>query len=167
MLNKEQLLYLSEKQEQLDNYIISTKGLELNEDMDNKKLIALLVEISEFVNECRAFKFWSNKPSSEKEVVLEEFVDGLHFIISIGNNVLYNFSNFEYKKEGNGDLNIWTLEMYNSIMSFYSFRSHKNYAAMLNKFLNCLFILNFSSEDVINSYNFKNKTNFERQDNNY
>ncbi len=49
-----------------------------------KKMLALLVEIGELANETRCFKYWSNKPASEREVILEEYVDGLHFILSIG-----------------------------------------------------------------------------------
>lgn len=47
-------------------------------------MLALLVEIGELANETRCFKYWSNKPASEREVILEEYVDGLHFILSIG-----------------------------------------------------------------------------------
>ncbi|AKU79469.1 dUTP diphosphatase [Spiroplasma turonicum] len=167
MLEKDQLLYLSKKQEELDSYIMNSQNLTLNDEIDNMKLVALLVELSEFINECRAFKFWSKKPPSDKSVILEEFVDGLHFIISIGNDIMYNFSNFEYKNNNNKDLNEWSIEVYNMVMNFYNFKSHKNYQIMFNSFLNCLRILNYTTEDVLDSYNLKNATNFKRQDNNY
>ncbi|AKX33890.1 dUTP diphosphatase [Spiroplasma litorale] len=167
MLEIKDLLYLSKKQEELDEYIMTSKKLSLNEEIDNNKIIALIVEISEFINECRAFKYWSNKPSSDKSIVLEEFVDSLHFIISIGNDIVFNFSNYKYNAWDKKDINYWSIEMYKSIMSFQGFRSHKNYSSLLNTFMNCMNILDFSSDDVLNSYNKKNETNFKRQDNNY
>ena len=48
------------------------------------RLLALIVELGEFANETRAFKYWSNKPSSSKEVIIEEYSDGLNFLISLG-----------------------------------------------------------------------------------
>jgi dimeric dUTPase (all-alpha-NTP-PPase superfamily) len=48
----------------------------------NEIKLALIVELGELANEVRSFKFWSYKNPSNKEVILEEYVDGLHFIIS-------------------------------------------------------------------------------------
>ena len=38
-----------------------------------RRLLALIVEIGELANETRCFKYWSNKESSPKEVVMDEF----------------------------------------------------------------------------------------------
>ena len=42
-----------------------------------------MVELGELANETRCFKFWSVKPASHKKVILEEYVDGLHFILGL------------------------------------------------------------------------------------
>ena len=60
------------------------KNMTYNRKIVKRKMLALLVEIGELANETRCFKYWSNKPASEREVILEEYVDGLHFILSIG-----------------------------------------------------------------------------------
>ncbi len=70
-------------QQALDSHIEEKHQLQ-NEDLFTRKTLALLVEIGELANETRCFKFWSVKPASEKQVVLEEFVDGIHFILSLG-----------------------------------------------------------------------------------
>jgi len=66
----------------LDTHIEEKHGLK--EDLFNRKMLALLVELGELANETRCFKFWSLKAASEKAVILEEFVDGVHFILSLG-----------------------------------------------------------------------------------
>src|SRR5690606_36397479 len=49
-----------------------------------ERLLALQVEVGELANETRCFKYWSLKPPAERAVILEEYVDGIHFILSIG-----------------------------------------------------------------------------------
>src|SRR5690606_16902042 len=74
-------------------------------DRFNKLILALLVEIGECANEWRGFKFWSTdqKPRTKEYLtnyteqdsilgpgaqwrnpLLEEYVDGLHFVLEIG-----------------------------------------------------------------------------------
>jgi dimeric dUTPase (all-alpha-NTP-PPase superfamily) len=56
-------------------------------------ICALNVEIGELANETRCFKHWSIKPPSSKEVILEEYVDVLHFILEVG---LSDFEQYEH-----------------------------------------------------------------------
>ena len=44
--------------------------------------MALLVE-RELANETRSFKFWSTKGPSANEIILEEYVDSIHFLLSL------------------------------------------------------------------------------------
>lgn len=71
-----------------------------NDDkMFEKNCIELIVEIAEFANESRCFKYWSNKPM-KKEETLEELADcimmSLYFFnylnIDKVNIKMYNFS---------------------------------------------------------------------------
>ena len=43
-----------------------------------KRLLALTVELGELANETRCFKYWSLKPASPKEIVMDEYADGIH-----------------------------------------------------------------------------------------
>ena len=69
-------------QHALDQYIQSNK--QVTEDVFMKKGLALIVELAELANETRCFKFWSEKGPSERSVILEEYVDSIHFILSLG-----------------------------------------------------------------------------------
>ncbi len=69
-------------QRELDAYI--QKSQSVKEDVFKEKGLALLVELAELANETRCFKFWSAKGPSEREVILEEYVDSIHFILSLG-----------------------------------------------------------------------------------
>jgi len=85
---------LLEKQKKLDDFIL--KELDINyKDRLNSLILALVVEIGEMANEIRAFKYWSKKAPSPKEVVLDEFVDCLHFMLSIANQLGFSEKDIE------------------------------------------------------------------------
>ena len=69
---------LFEMQKELDKRI----GYKGNDKMD-MLFRALLVEISEAWNETRAFKMWSTGFGVPKNGLLEELIDGLHFLMNI------------------------------------------------------------------------------------
>ncbi|MFD1350165.1 dUTP diphosphatase [Oceanobacillus caeni] len=74
---------LFEIQAGLDFHIKKEKGLE-GQNLLDLKILALQVELGELANELpEVFKFWSNK-KNDYEKALKEYVDGLHFILSIG-----------------------------------------------------------------------------------
>jgi len=70
-------------QRALDAFIEETQNI--THDVFQEKGLALLVELAELANETRCFKFWSKKGPSERDVILEEFVDSIHFMLSLGN----------------------------------------------------------------------------------
>lgn len=61
-------------QAKLDEKIVKEKGLE-GQDLLDKKILALQVELGELANEWRGFKFWSNdqKPRTVK------YIENRHF----------------------------------------------------------------------------------------
>src|SRR3954451_21625663 len=79
---------LSEMQKVLDDRIIKEHQLE-DKNLEENKLLGLLVEISELANETRCFKHWSKKGPSGVSLLLEEFVDSLRFFLSIANHDQY------------------------------------------------------------------------------
>lgn len=79
---------LYKMQSELDDLIIkkrhpSTKRQDI-EGLASNLLLAYQVEVSEFANATRAFKYWSNKGPEAREVLLEEYADGLHLFLSNG-----------------------------------------------------------------------------------
>ncbi len=168
MLTNKELIYLSEKQKYLDNYIMEAKSIVNSPEITKKKLIAFYVEVAEFINEQRSFKFWSNKKPSEKSILLEEYIDGIHFLISLGNDMEYDFSKYINTNE------IKTKDIIENYLNVFSMTSNlvetqsiENYENLLKSFLNICYILDFTINDIIGSYNKKNEINFERQNSNY
>lgn len=75
---------LFEMQRKLDSHIEKEHPRQEGEDRLAKKILALQVELGELANELpEVFKFWSHKKNNY-ERALKEYVDCLHFILSIG-----------------------------------------------------------------------------------
>ena len=84
---------LFELQSDLDKYIVEKSiGCVDHNDMDflNDRILALFTEVAEFANASRCFKYWSKKSPESKERLLDEYVDILHFYLSIGNTMKFS-----------------------------------------------------------------------------
>ena len=180
---------LFELQAKLDEHIVKKKGLE-GQDLLPKKILALQVELGELCNCWRGFKFWSHNQEPRirvydkqksridktvwKNPLLEEYVDCLHFILSIGleigvcpeeldaepifcANVTEQFIDLFYEisclryEERNGQL----------------YEDYLRYDIMLEHFVGLGEMLGFTWEQVEQSYLQKNRINHERQNNGY
>lgn len=79
---------LYKMQEELDKYIIKNRNIVMSdEELLNKTILALLVEVGELANATRCFKHWSLKGPENKERLLDELADVWHFYLSIGNQL--------------------------------------------------------------------------------
>ena len=154
-----------EKQLELDQEIASNHNISYEATKD-KRLLALLVELGEFANATRTFKFWSFKPSESKDRVLDEFADGLHFLLSLG--LAYNFrlDSIEVEKDSD-DLTDAILKCYHYIDEFYSEKIYGKYAKMFESYLKILAQLGYSWDDAYNAYFLKLEENHHRQETNY
>jgi len=151
-------------QRELDRFIEETQNIQ--RDVFREKGLALLVELSELANETRCFKFWSTKGASEREVILEEFVDSIHFMLSLGN--MRNFSLDEWPgSETQQDLTQAFLHATKTVLTFIEQQSEAAYIAMWNAYGELAFNLGFTVEDIIEAYRAKNEKNYERQRSGY
>lgn len=160
------LTKLYELQNILDKRIEQEHGLEKS-NLVSKKTLALLVEVGELANETRCFKFWSLKKPSAKEVILEEYVDCLHFILSIGLEKNYNDIKFIELEQINNELADHFLLFYSSITNFMNTSSKENYIDIFNCFLTLGLKLGFTGKNIENAYLAKNTINHKRQDEGY
>jgi dimeric dUTPase (all-alpha-NTP-PPase superfamily) len=162
-----QLEKLFRMQRGLDQHIEEKHGLQ-NEDLFDRKVLALLVELGELANETRCFKFWSIKPSSEKSVVLEEYVDGIHFILSLG--IECGFQNLDYILDIE-PLSASTTEqfllIYQLVNKFRDTKSESDFKTLLQSYLQLGTLLGISYEEMEKAYFTKNEVNYQRQQNNY
>lgn len=164
---------LFEMQEVLDERIIKEHGLKGLNLIENK-LLALRVEISELANETRCFKHWSKKGPSPKKVILEEYVDGFHFILSLGLDygIKPDTSSISrVRVRFNGDELITQFNMLYKYISDLSVCSKRDidlyYRAVLSNFLGLGEMLGFTEEEIEQAYMIKNKVNHQRQDSGY
>lgn len=135
----------------------------------NRELkLALLVELGELANEIRSFKFWSTKGPSPKSKILEEYVDGLHFITSLCIRYIvspkFEVKRFLNKYENPKEITkafVWLFRKTCNINTAWKARYwYMNY-------LKFGFRLGFSMEEIINAYDKKNAVNHDRQKKNY
>lgn len=181
------LQHLFEMQRKLDQDIIQKKGLQ-GVDTSEQKILALLVELGECANEWRGFKFWSEdqEPRTNKLEVsfphaenkedhgphhkfvnplLEEYVDCLHFVLSIGIESFEEVTGFsEYKSMKLRNIN----DQFNALFDLISgsIGEHK-YMEIVAYFLGLGEMLGFTWDQITEAYELKNKVNFERQVNGY
>lgn len=148
-------------QENLDNRILQQRGLD-NESLTSKKLLALQVEIAELANETRCFKFWSDKGPSNKNVILEEYVDCLHFILTLGLEKQFNDIEVELK-ELEYDATAQFLNLYVDINDFIVSSSKDHYLTLFEDFLSLGKSLGFTIDEIEEAYIKKNSVNHKRQ----
>ncbi|WP_240371707.1 dUTP diphosphatase [Anoxybacteroides rupiense] len=192
---------LFELQRQLDEHIEQQHPRQPGEDRLAKKILALQVEIGELANEWRGFKFWSNdqKPRREKihysvtwiplrktDPLLEEYVDALHFILSIGMEYSYRYGEWLPINLGlSSELIPIEYEhitkqfnyMFQQIGYFYdcvadceiacNSETEEQYEQLFRMFIGLGNMLGFTWEEIEEAYMQKNEVNHQRQANEY
>lgn len=184
---------LFEMQRKLDERIEQEHPRQEGEDRLAKKILALQVELGELANEWRGFKYWSNdqeartktyksklSPSGEfyrgiyeANPLLEEYVDCLHFILSIGLDLrmdeVADELDFEYAGR---DIIDCFVDLNSDITDLYYIRENDDlnsylHESLFSKFIRLGELLGFTWEQVEQAYMKKNAVNFERQENGY
>ncbi|MFC4321029.1 dUTP diphosphatase [Litchfieldia salsa] len=160
------LTKLFDLQAELD-FEIENKHDLISEDLVDKKVLALLVEVGELVNEIRFFKYWSIKPPSSRETILEEYVDGFHFILSLGLDLGFDSSINLFTINSGNDFTQQFIVVYNIILQFSKTRATEDYKALFSNYLLLGEMLGYSDKEIEEAYLLKNKLNHERQEQGY
>lgn len=161
-------------------------------DRIKKKFFALIVEIGESANESPStFKFWSSNPigstlknrlkyaapdmEDDSDPLLEELVDVLRFLLSIGNEIGITVPSRGYQaKEWKCIVNLqlhfvkkvttlyvqWASGKQKEILSF-------EYASAMNMYLSLVQMHGYSVEQLEDAFDTKGIINEERQANGY
>lgn len=154
-----------ELQKQLDNNIHTKHNINPKEVFEKRRL-ALIVEVCEMINVNRCFKFWSLKKDYEKQVLGDEFVDCLHFILSI--SLHFNLDQTEYEiKDVVYDDNELTLKVLYLISLAGKIESKDDCKKFIIQLFELAFTFGFTAQDIIDFYIKKNQVNFKRQQDNY
>ncbi|MFB6467910.1 dUTP diphosphatase [Cytobacillus sp. Hz8] len=158
---------LFEMQKALDQHI-ETKHQLMEENLFDRKVLALLVEVGELANETRCFKFWSVKSASPDSVIIEEFVDGIHFILSLGIECGFDQEMvLEPNVNQAGSLSEEFIKVYELITKFRLEKSYDVFQQLFNQYILIARLLGFTSDQIIQAYLKKNEVNYERQKNGY
>lgn len=170
------LVKLFEMQRALDEHIEREHPRAEGEDRLAKKILALQVELGELANELpEVFKFWSNKKNN-LERALKEYVDCLHFILSIANELKIHISetySFELSIPG-PKTEVLFADITQGAFWFHSRQRITNRAELAKgwTYYFCSFIhlgerLGFTWEQIEQAYIEKNVTNHVRQESGY
>lgn len=154
------------KQKILDKHIHQQHNVNYKQIFINLKL-ALCVELAEFANEIKCFKFWSSKGSNSKEKIIEEYVDVIHFITSIC--IAKKIKPIFKIKLNNKSLSKvqMTRQLFQLFKQIKQFETKKDIINWYKKFLIFGFKFGFNFEDISCAYDKKNKINHKRQQENY
>lgn len=154
---------LYDMQRALDEYIEQENHV-ANENLLSHKLLALLVELGELANETRCFKFWSKKGPSKKEIILEEYVDGIHFLLSIGLELKFDsFTQIKEPASTSYDLTDQFLAVYEAFHHLKKEKTLSSYEKAWEEYVLLANMLGFSTEDIERAYIEKNEVNYKRQ----
>ncbi|MGX1192647.1 dUTP diphosphatase [Metabacillus sp. SLBN-84] len=160
------LTKLFEMQHTLDSKIEKQHGLE-KESLIHKKILALYVEVGELANETRCFKFWSLKPPAETDVILEEYVDGVHFILSLGIEI-GKTSGIEIQPDTEEkSLTAHFADVFNAIAQFEKYCTDEQFIQLFSKYMHLGQALGFSGAQIEDAYMKKNEVNHDRQKQGY
>lgn len=158
---------IADMQKQLDQHILDKHQLKQS-DTFRKRVLAFLVELGELANETRCFKYWSVRPSSEKDIVLDEYVDGIHFLVSLGNDLGIDFRDISFMNGSHTEnLSEVFLAIFDLASQFANESTKQHFMSFFEGYVSLCYALGFSYEDVVSGYIQKNKVNHERQESNY
>jgi dimeric dUTPase (all-alpha-NTP-PPase superfamily) len=156
-------------QKVLDNKILNERELSGDETIIDR-FLALFVELGELANEWRGFKFWSNDPNPRRPRMLDEFVDVMHFLVSIGNhfNFIENDKDYEFTPMAEA---LSVTEQFNHmywLLSDLASSPRKDvYEELVVRFVVLGEMLDFHEKQIVDAYRKKNEINHVRQQENY
>lgn len=154
------LAVLFDMQEALDQHIRCKQNIPADADLVPYLVDALDVEIAELQNEVRYFKFWSADRNMRRETALREYVDGLHFFLSLG--LAFGIPReFEPIPHHYDDIR----KQFRALKRYvYIIEGPMQWYIAFNLFLGLGELLGFSWSEIARAYAEKNRINHERQE---
>ena len=151
------------------------------QDVVDKLILGMQVEVAECAYEEKSFKFWSRNNQSRTEAMrddgakynpmLEEYIDGLHILLAIGIH-----TGFAQSLENGFDTSLQRFEdsltnQFNrvgmAIGAFHMLRKQNAYDLLVAWYMGLGELLGFSWEQMIQAYKEKNEINVRRQHEGY
>ncbi len=152
---------LADKQKDLD-LVIKEKAKDMK-DMQywDDRIMALMVEVGELANEIRFFKYWSNKPASPKEVILDELADCFHFAFSLGNTI-ENDSWMITMTDMKRPITYVFFDLMGNLTKMSHDDSKMKFRKVFKNLVEIAWTMGYTPEEIESAYNKKNAINYER-----
>ena len=152
-------------QAELDASIASLHNVTYESTFE-RRVLALLTELGEFANETRCFKYWSLKGPSPKERILDEYADGLHFLLSLGIPLgVSQYKHYFHVREK--DLTKAILLVHKDVDEMLEHYDVDHYAKAFGDYLNLIPLFDYDEKEVIEAYLAKLDVNHTRQEEKY
>lgn len=149
-----------EMQKKLDKKIHVTHEIKDSGNVKSKRLIALFVELAELANEVQFFKYWKKEKNIKRNLVLEEYADGIHFLSSFALDL--NLEEIIEPTIVSENLNLQFLKTISLIIKLNDFFTKESIKEVFSHYLGIAKILNISDEEILEEYTKKNLINFQR-----
>ena len=151
---------LIEEQQKLDEAMFEKAGIKQypTDDM----LLAYKVKVGEALNEWAGFKFWKTNKRVDRDALLEELADCLHFALSLEGysyDYSYNYERYEGKNKWKYAEEEHDIEHYAS----WCFRD----CEYLGNTIALALSMGFTRKELVDAYYKKRNINFERAKNGY
>lgn len=149
-------------------------------DRFDKTILALLVEVGECANEWRGFKYWSQdqEPRYKKEhtngvngeqwttnPLLEEYVDGLHFVLQLG--IELEFEDVKPYSLMKTNISETFKMVYQCVLHASIHRDKGSFEMLLSEYISLGYHLGFTDDEISLAYIAKNEVNHDRQNTGY
>lgn len=152
----------------LDKRIIRQKKLQkIRPELTRSKILAFQVELAEFAQEWRKFKFWSILKHPDRAACLEEYADGLHFIVSIGNDLGWKKKAAELMGATYQTKSVTEQLILLNYLSGTPKPVRFPYMEIFQTFMGLGELLGFTKNEIFAAYLKKNRVNHRRQRYNY
>lgn len=156
-MNKYNLIY--EENKKLDASFGSKYGD--GEEIFRKNVLALLVELGEYAQETRCFKYWSIKGMNEKDIVLEELADCILLCLYFCNHLNIDIRKYSINSKET-DINKMFIHLFRETSMLEHDSNEERVMHILTDIIKSGYILGFSDDDIIDHCLRKIEKNFKR-----
>lgn len=166
---------LLDKQAVLDNFICRNNGYEdcYSQEFYTKRKLALNVELGEMTEETKCFKYWKKHNDIERNRLIDEVVDCIHFTLSLinldeinGNNSFCKVTK-EFSVEFIYNLCGERTDIDTVILETFKMLQEDNYLKLLCELIAIAKYYNYTAEEIVQAYDCKYEENIARQKRNY
>jgi dimeric dUTPase (all-alpha-NTP-PPase superfamily) len=158
---------LFKEQEELDSYLFAKKDIK-HEDIIQNQILALFVEVGELAQEVQPhWKYWKEHSCIDRNKVVEEHSDGLHFILSLGNAFGYYPIGIYPESLVERSIMQQLNKVFESIADFTYTQDYSSYITLFTEFIKLGYSLGITDDQIEAAYFAKHEKNHKRWEANY